>query len=701
MTGPMVAAKVKEWQERMRQAEQEGTAKKLKGKVKFDYKVDKERQKEHIVEVLLNGERKLMIVTGNPRMAQAINGQLHYQGGKGAVSRALNAMKQFMQSVSTSFNLTFVGRNMARDWTHFGAVLSVREGMGYETAAQKYYWEQLPKMISLFKKYRSGNLDMSNEMERDFKDFMDNGGITGFVHMQKVEAIQNEMQKFMEEQKSGKMIRLNNNAWTKILDAIEAMNEAVENNARFATYRASRHYAGRTKARSAYDAKEVTVNFNKKGSGRKTAGFKTEKKDVAAAAKLWGESGQILAANKMFFNATIQAICTIFKNTQNKDGSLNWPYINKLALRYALPPFIMALAMPLINQMLMSLAGGDDGDDPYANLPEWTRRKAICLYMGWVPGCGKQDFLILPIGQELAAFYSLGDMLAGKTYANELEPLDKDFTDEMLGFFNVFSPVDFDTKITSDDNTAPISEYVGRVYSVAAPLVAIGENMSWNGRPIFRQDKYPNDKFIPEYKMAYNSTNSQFVAISKWLNDITGGDDVSRGALQINPATMQYLVEQYTGGPGKLFANTFVSAGKDLKNAITGDEVDFNIRKLEGVRAFWQQGDDRTQFYRTQAKYRKYKAESDEFAYKMRAYQKDAETNPEHYMKLMELVQGDEAARYGIIHEVDATLRELNTAANEATGRDRKNIRSLYNEQLKYVVDELDKVKDIPEASNQ
>jgi hypothetical protein len=158
---------------------------------------------------------------------------------------------------------------------------------------------------------------------------------------------------------------------------------------------------------------------------------------------------------------------------------------------------------------------------------------------------------------------------------------------------------------------------------------------------------------------------------------------------------MQYLVEQYTGGPGKLFANTFVSAGKDLKNAITGDEVDFNIRKLEGVRAFWQQGDDRTQFYRTQAKYRKYKTESDEFAYKMRAYQKDAESNPDHYMKLMKLVQGDEAARYGIIHEVDATLRELNTAANEATGRDRKNIRSLYNEQLKYVVDELDKVKNI------
>jgi hypothetical protein len=45
-----------------------------------------------------------------------------------------------------------------------------------------------------------------------------------------------------------------------------------------------------------------------------------------------------------------------------------------------------------------------------------------------------------------------------------------------------------------------------------------------------------------------------------------------------------------------------------------------------------------------------------------------------------------------IIKQVDGTLKDLNTAANLAEGRDRKNIRSLYNEQLKYIVDELDKV---------
>jgi hypothetical protein len=226
-------------------------------------------------------------------------------------------------------------------------------------------------------------------------------------------------------------------------------------------------------------------------------------------------------------------------------------------------------------------------------------------------------------------------------------------------------------------------------------LVAVGENISWTGKPIFRQDKYNGDELTPEYQMTLGNTNSAYISLSKWLNDISGGDDVKRGWAQVNPGAIQYLFENYMGGPGKFFMNTGSAVGDAYKAVFTEDDADFNMRKIEFVRAFWQQGDDRTQFYRTQAKYRKYKAESDEFAYKMRAYQKDAESNPDHYMKLMKLVQGDEAARYGIIHEVDATLRELNTAANEATGRDRKNIRSLYNEQLKYVVDELDKVKNI------
>ena len=678
-----------DFEKQMNDLASKGEAKKIRGKAQFDYvPMDKKNKSEHIVEIRINGDKKLMIVTGNPRMAQALNGQLRFERGHNVFSKWNAAIKNYMASVFTSYSPTFALRNMFRDWTHFRTMLSVREGEGYAKQASKYYRQSLFKMVGLFKKYREGTLDMNNEMEADFKDFMDNGGITGFVQMMKVDEIQQQMEKLNKMQKEGKPIQLNNKLWDYTLGAIEAINEGIENNARFATFRASRHYAGRSKARSAYDAKEITVNFNRKGAGGKTAGFKSQSKMVEDTAKAFGVTSQILGEGRIFFNATVQAIATTFKNFQNPDGSLNRPYIAKWAAKYALPPFMLGLALPYINKMLaMALGGGDDGDDdPYANLAEWTRRRNICIYIG------KGNFLTMPIGQELAAFLALGDMFAGMTYAPDLKPVDRSFDEEMLGILNTFSPVDVDTKVTKGGlKEDPLSEVVGRSFSVLAPIVAVEQNLGWTGRPIYREDTYPSDKYNPEYQMVYNGTNPVLVGASKLANDLSGGDEVARGKIQVNPAIVQYLWEQYTGGPGKVFSNT-ISIGKDAKDLLTGNDNEFNMRKVEGLKAFVQQGDDRTAYYRTLAKYRKYKADADELSDKFSGYKKSAEDNPEALLKLEKLVKSEDFVRMRIVNEADKSLSKINKAANQAEGKQRKELRQLYNRQVKMVVDLLDQV---------
>lgn len=675
------------WEEEMRQLSNEGKAKKIRGKAEFDYKpIDKKNQSEHIVDVRINGQPKKMVVTGNPRMAQALNGQLRFEHGKNVFSKWNAAIKNFMASVFTSYSPTFALRNMFRDWTHFRTMLGVREGEGYAKQANKYYRQSLFKMIGLFKKYREGTLDESKEMERDFKDFMDNGGITGFVFMQKIDDIQKEMENIYKKQKAGKPIRLNNNLWEKVLGAVEALNEGIENNARFATYRASRHYAGRTKARSAYDAKEITVNFNRKGAGSKTAGFKSTNKMAEDAAKAFGVTSQILGEGRIFFNATVQAIATTFKNFQNPDGSLNKPYIAKWTAKYALPPFMFGLLLPAINKALAAALGGDGDDDPYANLPEWTRRRNLCFYIG------NNNFITIPIGQELAAFLTLGDIFAGNTYAPELKPVDRDFTDEMVGVMNTFSPVDVSTKITKGGLMEdPISEVAGRTFSVLAPLVAVEQNLGWTGRPIYREDKFQNDQYTPEYQMIYQSTNPVLVNASKLLHELGGGDDITRGKLEVNPAIIQYLWEQYTGGPGKVFSNT-ISIGKDAKDILTGNESDFNVRKVEGLKAFVQQGDDRTAYYRTQAKYRKYKEDAEKLHDAVSGYEMGAAENPEYLLKLEQLTKGKDFVRMQIVKEADKNLNKINKAANQAEGKERKELRKQYNEAVKEVVKMLDEV---------
>jgi hypothetical protein len=519
---------------------------------------------------------------------------------------------------------------------------------------------------------------------------MDNGGITGFVFMQKIDDIQKEMENIYKKQKAGKPIRLNDNLWEKVLGAVEAMNEGIENNARFATYRASRHYAGRTKARSAYDAKEITVNFNRKGAGSKTAGFKSQSKKVEDAAKLFGVTSQIIGEGRIFFNATVQAIATTFKNFQNPDGSLNKPYIAKWAAKYALPPFMFGLALPMINKALAAAFGGDGDDDPYANLPEWVRRKNICIYAGNYDG--HDYFITIPIGQELAAFLTLGDIAAGNTYASNLKPIDKSWDDEMLGVMNTFSPVDVETKITKGGlKEDPVDEVIGRTFSVLAPLVAVQQNLGWTGRPIYREDVYASDKYNPEYQMVYQNTNPLMVEASKLANDLSGGDDVVRGKIQVNPAIVQYLWEQYTGGPGKVFSNT-ISIGKDAKDILTGKDNDFNIRKVEGVKAFVQQGDDRTEYYRTQAKYRKYLEDARKMKDAENGYKQAAATDPLAITKLEKMSASKEYVRMEIALEAEKTLSKIYKAANQAEGKERKELRKLYNEQMKEVVDMLDEV---------
>jgi hypothetical protein len=732
-TDDQVRDAVKAFDEEMRQLASEDKAKKINGKGSFDYKpIDKKHKDEHTIEVMINGKKKLMTVVGNPRVAQAINGHTKWENGKNIISKLNAYIKNKMSSAFTSYSPTFAMRNMLRDWTHFAMMLNSREGAGYTKAALNYYRETLPRpfhgkkrhgadkgkrkmgMKELFWRYREGMLDMDHEVERDFKDFMDNGGVTGYVHMQKVDKLEKEIQKLVGDPTTSdkivdklrlrKAVEWNNKLWESILGIVEAYNEAVENNARFATYRASRHYAGRTKARSAYDAKEITVNFNRKGSGSKVYGFKSNKNDVNLAAQTAGVTSQVLGEGKIFFNATIQAIANTFKGFKNPDGTLNKKYIAKWAGKYALPPFAFGLLLPYINQALFAMIGGDD-DDPYANLPEWTRRKNICFYVG------NNNFVTIPVGQELAAFLALGDIVAANLYAPDLKPVDKDWVDEMEGVMNTFSPIDIDTKITKGGFIEnPMSETVGRLSSVLAPVIAVEQNLSWTGRPIYKEDRFTDDEFNPEYQMVYQSTNPLLVSASKWLHELGGGNDRARGKewSEVNPAIVQYLWEQYTGGPGKVFANT-ISMGKDAKDLI--DQVanekpidtDFNMRKVEGLKAFVQQGDDRTQFYRVQAKFFKYQHDADKFKHDhdLSTLEKNAKKDPFAKLELEKLEKTAGYQRYKILKEANRSnkkehkvgMDELRKEIKNTTDRaEKREMQRVYNYQMEGIVDLLDKV---------
>ena len=152
------------------------------------------------------------------------------------------------------------------------------------------------------------------------------------------------------------------------------MNRCAEDISRFAVYYTSRKQ-GRSVQRSIKDAKEITVNFNKKGSGAMGA--------------------RHLRTYYLFFNAAVQSLDN-FSKLAKKDPK---------RFSVAIGSYIAAgVAVPVITSFLLSLFGDDDDKDAYNNLPNWIRRNNLCIFVG------NGKFVTIPLPIEMRAFYGLGEL---------------------------------------------------------------------------------------------------------------------------------------------------------------------------------------------------------------------------------------------------------------------------------------------------
>ena len=699
-TADEVAKAIDAFKVKMEALRKEKKAMKLKDKGHIEYRfAPKSSFKEHCVEVYIGGEKHVYVVNGNPRAAQAINGLLKSES---LLGNKWNFVKQVMSKAYTSWAPTFAARNMARDAEYASAMLNVKEGWDYTKEFMKNYSSLLvggktkiptPIMFSLFSKYRKGTLDEGNKIERYFKEFVENGGVTGYVDAANPEKWRKKILKSFE----GK-------DWTEKLfkctgEAVEHFNEAIENTARFATFITSREQ-GRTAMRSAYDAKEVSVNFNRKGSGYKAAGFKYADGNYTKNAWWAGWTAQFLRETQFFYNASLQGLANTTKNAIRHPGKFI-PYV-------AAGPFIAGAMIPMFNAFIHAWIDDDDDDvseNPYADQAEYTRRQNLCLYIG------KGNFITIPLAIELRAFYGLGDIIAGYLYDEKLQSVDKNIAEDAVSAMSNFSPVDF----TSESGIGELigaKGVVGQAINALTPgpvsgIVNVITNKSWTGRPI--QKETPFNKLDPAYTKAYEGTNEWIIAVSKWWHELFGGDDVRRAGKkegsknkeffgEVGPGDIEYLLGQYLGEAGRVMSTT-----TNIKSIVKG-ETKFNARMLPVVKAFWNQSDERTQFYRAKAKYYKYLDTFEEVKHEESEYKKKKD-DPTAYLDNLNFEKETRYKAYQIYKknykkELDK-LRKEEQAANDPTEKKEKRreqnvlIESFINtvEAMEWAVDENNKAK--------
>lgn len=636
-TADEVDAIVKAHNEKMRSLGDKATQK--TDGLNLDLRASKQEGQEHTIRVRRNGVEYLIFINGDPAAAQAINGLTNPDVSESILRKGATYVKNLMSRAFTSQNPAFIILNLARDVIWAGTAVRIKEDAAY---ANRYKGNvtalltsfRLPKLI---KKFQEGTLDPNNEIERYFKEFVLNGGETGYTQINTVEDYKRDIKRILKEATNG--VPIPKKAWRSVFGSIEFLNRSAEDLTRFAVYMTSRQQ-GHSISRSVTDAKEITVNFNRKGRG--------------------GLGADWINFAYIFSNAAIQSITNFARLTKNHPART----------MKALAAFTSAGFMaPLISMIVYALLGDDE--ETYWDIPEGVRRNNIVLPIPFSKG-----YLTIPLPNELRPFYAIGELamsvLLGK---EEVE----DALKEAAMVFADLIPVD----LTGNGGNL----IVNLTPTVVQPVVQLVANKDYFGSPIYR--KYDYNEKEPEWTKAYRGSNAYLVDATRWLNEITGGDNHKRGAINLNPAVIEHLFEGYLGGAGKTLNKT----AKTI--SMIWDEDSRIIRNVPVVSSFIQTPNKLTSNSNLNEEYYDAIDEFKETERILRGYKRDARMGYEEYAeKLSELVDSPTFQRYRLMKGYKDAIAKYSQYLVDVDPTTRSELETAIMELKVAMLDELEKLEE-------
>lgn len=654
-----VERKMNEFEDKMKQLAKSAPDNYKHGKdaANIPYRVIENRDlRQHQVVVKRNGRDYLITINGNPRVAQALNGQTNpdndTSGAIGAILRAGEKINRQLSAFYTTRNPDFVVSNFMRDMLYTNSMVWIKESPNYALRFHRNYTKVNPVMMKrLLAKHRKGTLDMNDKTEVMFYQFMMNGGETGYANIRDIEQHKNDIRKELKKANGKLPIK---KALSFLGERFDELNRAVENSARFAVFITSREM-GRSIDRAIYDAKEISVNFNKKGSGAKfynTAG-QTKTGNVSALISGLGRSGYV------FWNAAIQ-------------GTTNF---GKQAKHHPVKAFTGAAVMFLLGAVIAYLGGDDDDDDnknAYYNLPEYVRRSNILFCIG-------DHWISIPLPVEYRAFYGMGELMTS-TFNGKEHLTGVEIAEAIAGQVTQILPIDF------LEGGGGLNAFVP---SAAKPLwEAFVVEKSWTGMPLYKDTPYNKD--MPEWTKAYKSANKHIVGLANVINEATGGDPYTKGTIDLNPAEIEYVFNGYFGG-------VFSTVDKLSKTAATiAGTRDYDPRSVLILNRLVKAGDERTEYRAVNNEYFRLKEEHDRLKTRLKHYEEDTDNGIFDYAEKIDfLYNSPEYERYEIFEnyqsDIDDLYNELKEAADD---EERKNIETELNQVKKEMILEMNQTRE-------
>lgn len=574
MNSNQVKSAIDAFEKKMELMAQTGDATQKRDGLNIAYPQTHSEEREHEVRVMKDGDEYVIYVNGDPQLAQAMNNTRAHrvsEGIKNSISkRVIAVVGRKMAAAYTSLSPLFIPSNYFRDLTMTLASTAIREDAKYNYLLRKNLatsWN-LGFMLRDFQngklrdKVNNGNATPKEQM---FYDFMMNGGETGFVSSLDVEDLKKKFKNDLKDLDRWKAnpVKVSHT----IMDSIEFLNRMIEDSNRFAVYMTSIQY-GRSIDEAVNDAKDVTLNFNRKGTGE--------------------HSWQTIRNLYLFINPAVQSLQTLGALAKHHPFKFTAVTASWLA---------SGVLVPIVNVALMQLGAaflGGDGDDDkdwykdiskkYWQFSKWDRRNNFIM---WVPTT--HEFVKIPLAQEFRAFYGLGDMIASKMMGGELaEESWEDYGWDLVGQVVDMLPLD---PTGYDGNIA-----VSLMPNAIRPVFELAFNVDFTGKPLFKETEY--NKYDPNFTKAYVGTPDWLVRVSKMVNSI-GNDypDVQQNSIDAfgdprynlnNPAVVDHVLSSYLGG-----AYTMGSQVLGLLTKSLNDPKEIKVADIPLFSKFVSNPDDR------------------------------------------------------------------------------------------------------------
>lgn len=485
------------------------------------------RGSDNVFPVRINGEDRFIIFNPKDERAMRMARSLKnldadelgwFLGNMGAVTR-------WIASVNTQYNPVFGAWNMARDVQSAALNLSTTEIAGKEKEVLK---GTMPALFAIYKNLRG--IPAKNKSEQEYMDLFQQmrraGGTTGFA--KQFSGQTENFGNFMERMKTGKpkekvniveqeLKKLDQGNARKAAQAVfnwlSDYNDAMENAVRVSAFKVALQNHSEQKAASI--AKELTVNFNRKGASSPT-----------------------LQALYAFINASIQGSVRLGKTLRGPAGK-----------KIIAGGIILGVAQALA----LALNGYDDGDPP-----EFLKDKNFIIP---IPFAG-DNYAIIPMPLGFNVFPGIGRILTEALLIQTgMLKSNKGVTDKLLGVgmlvLDSFNPL----------GAGSLTQMV--TPTALDPIFAIAENKSAFGRPIYREDR--DTQPTPGYQRSRDSATAVSQALAEFMNYVSSpsGSEYTKGRFSPTADEIDYLAGQYFGG----VAREVIKGAETVKSYFTGEDI--------------------------------------------------------------------------------------------------------------------------------